>query len=151
MFPNFRFSTVSSRASEKNARLAPGFRAAAYLLLVLFSAGFSGDGALFSGCEAAGITGGEFTSGFGVSASRMIFSVIGMTFHVQPKNISRQKVAIARTVSSIEAALRLRAFTCARLVLFSFIEAAMNIYARKQFGRPKWYGQRFQVHRYMEQ
>ena len=60
------------------------------MLLVLLSAGFSGDGALFSGCGAAGVIGGAFTSGFGVSAA-MLITVIEMTFHSQPKEISRQE------------------------------------------------------------
>jgi hypothetical protein len=80
------------------------------LLLVFFSAGVSGGGALFSGWGAAGITGGTLTSGFGVSAARMILSVMEMTFHVRPKEISRQKAVIARAGCAIEAALRLRKF-----------------------------------------
>jgi TM2 domain-containing membrane protein YozV len=61
------------------------------LLLVLFSAGLFGMGELFSGCGAAGVTGGAFTSGFGVSAAIMGL-VMEMTFHVQPGKISKQKI-----------------------------------------------------------
>jgi hypothetical protein len=97
---------------------------------VLSSDGLSGIGAPLSGCD-AGVTEGVFTSGFGVSAAIMIFSVMEMTFHVQPKEISRQNAAIARAASSIEAALRFCEFNYAEVVLFAFIELAIESYVRK--------------------
>jgi len=74
---------------NEEARLSPGFRAATYLLLVVFTSGATGVGAVGSGCT-AGVTTGA-TSGFGVSAARIAGLVMEMTFHVQPRKISKKK------------------------------------------------------------
>jgi hypothetical protein len=123
---------------------------ATYLPLVLFTSGLSVMGAPLSGCGVAGFTDGAITSGFGVSAARVLGLVMEMTFHVQPKEISRKEVGIARTAQPIEAALRFRDFNSTELVLFTFVEPVIENYVRKPFRRPKWYGQRFQMHRHME-
>jgi hypothetical protein len=109
--PNFRFSmNPPEKLNEQKTRLSPGFPSADYLPPVLFSSGL---GKSFSGCGAGGVTGGVFVSGFGVSAA-MLIVVMEMTFHVQPKEISRQKAAIARAAFPIEAALRWRRFNSPR-------------------------------------
>jgi hypothetical protein len=88
-FSFINHSVPQPRPDKEEARLSPGFRAAAYLLLV-FTSGVTGVGAVFSGCT-AGVTTGAFTSGFGVSAARIAGLVMVMTFHVQPRKISKKK------------------------------------------------------------